>query len=173
MELLVFYFFAALVLGGGVFILFTKNLMYAALALFVTFLGIAALYVYAFADFLAVAQIMIYVGGVLVLILFGIMLTNATRSVDSEQTNRIRVQSGSRITALLLSSAFFVAIFLMIGASNYQLIDSAVTRSTSVRLIGTQLMTSHLLPFEIAAVLLLVVLIGAAYIAFNRNTSNV
>ena len=76
MAIAAFYGFSALAIGAALTILFTRNVMYAALCLFIALLGVAALYVLAGADFLAITQLLIYVGGVLVLLIFGVMLTH-------------------------------------------------------------------------------------------------
>ena len=73
---IVFYFFAVLTVGSAAVVVFARSLIRSAFALLFTFFGVAALYAYAGADFLAATQMVIYVGGILVLILFGIMLTH-------------------------------------------------------------------------------------------------
>ena len=71
-----FWFISALTIISAFFVVSSKSLLYSAYSLLVTFLGITALYVFLWADFLAVVQVVVYVGGILVLIIFGIMLTN-------------------------------------------------------------------------------------------------
>src|SRR5690606_28039474 len=85
-----FYFFACITVLSALMVLWTKNVLYAAFSLIITFMGVAAMYVFAGADFIAVAQILIYVGGILVLIIFGVMLTNRLlgQSVNTESHNR-------------------------------------------------------------------------------------
>jgi len=72
----VFYCFAVVTVGSAAVVVFSKNLIRSAFALLFTFFGVAALYAFAGADFLAAAQMVIYVGGILVLLLFGVMLTH-------------------------------------------------------------------------------------------------
>src|ERR1700740_2768416 len=102
---LIFYFFAALTILCAGAIIFIKNVLYCALCLLGCFLGIAALYVFAFADFLAVTQIMIYIGGVLVLLIFGIMLTRrltGDKSIKTESRNVfVGIISGAGLFGLL------------------------------------------------------------------------
>src|SRR5690554_4683717 len=86
---MLFYIFAALAVVSGAYMVLTRNLLYAGFALLLTLLSVAAIYVLLFADFVAVTQLMVYVGGVLVLILFGIMLSSRVhnKSVLSENVN--------------------------------------------------------------------------------------
>jgi NADH:ubiquinone oxidoreductase subunit 6 (subunit J) len=170
MEAVAFYGFSALAILSGLFILFTKNLLYAAFALFLAFLGVAALYVLAGADFLGVSQIMIYVGGVLVLLIFGIMLTqDKKKSIDPFRSNKVEVLMNRKVWGGLLGGAFFVVLVSVIFSADFRLTGEVINTKSTIRTIGVELMTSHLLPFEITAILLLVALVGAAYLAMNRN----
>jgi NADH:ubiquinone oxidoreductase subunit 6 (subunit J) len=168
-EAICFYGFAGMALLSAIFILFSDNLIYAAFALFLSFLGIAALYVLAGADFLAVTQIMVYVGGILVLLIFGIMLTQKRKSVSSSSPNKVTFITGRALWGAFISLSTFGALAYICLTSNFVLTGPAQPRYSTVRTIGVALMTSHLLPFEIAAILLLVALIGAAYLALHRN----
>jgi NADH:ubiquinone oxidoreductase subunit 6 (subunit J) len=162
-----FYGFAALTLVSGLFILFTKNVLYAGFALLATFLGVAALYVFAGADFLAVTQLLIYVGGVLVLILFGIMLTNRTADQDyiySENRNlTVGILSAGSLLAILVA-VILKAKFSSLAWMQKTTVASKMEASTLNR-IGENLMTDYVLPFEVAGLILMVALMGAAFIA--------
>jgi NADH:ubiquinone oxidoreductase subunit 6 (subunit J) len=98
---IIFYIFGAITIGGAFVTAFAKNIVYAAFALLFTFFGIAGLYVMANADFLAVTQLLVYVGGILILLIFGVMLTSRIGSVD------IRVNTGSRWVAGILAMGLF------------------------------------------------------------------
>ncbi len=172
MELAVFYFFAFLALGSAVFILLTKNLMYAAFALFLSLVGVAGLFVLSGADFLAITQLMVYVGGILVLIIFGIMLTRTPdKTDDSQSANRILLPGRRQFWGLALSITFFLVLIATITQATFRLSGAPIKSRSTIKTLGVELMTSHLLPFEIAGILLLVALIGAAYLALNRNPS--
>ena len=172
MEVAAFYLFSFLAIVSAGFVLFTKNLIYSAFALFLVFLGVAALFVLAGADFLGVAQIMIYVGGILVLLIFGIMLTQkAGHSVDSSKHNRVDIAIGRKFWGALVATVLAGVLMKVIYTAEFKMAGEAVNRKSTIKTIGVELMTSHLLPFEIAAILLLVALIGAAYLALNRNPS--
>ena len=160
-----FYSFAALTLAAALVILFTRNLLYAAFSLIFCFLGVAAIYVLSGADFLGVTQIIVYVGGVLILLIFGVMLTN-------------RVSAGGVLTDLhnqfwgyLLPAGLLVLLLSTLGQLG--LPDWAVraaergqvVQNSTVEPIGIQLMTQYVLAFELVGVLLLLALIGAALLA--------
>ena len=173
MEATAFYSFSILAIASALFILFSRNLIYAAFALFMAFLGIAALYVLAGADFLAVTQIMVYVGGILVLLIFGIMLTQKTnKEAISSTPNRVEVPLTRIIWGFLVGSGAFVFLSYIILSSQFKMTGNIISSKSTIQTIGVELMTSHLLPFEIAAILLLVALIGAAYLALNRNPAS-
>jgi NADH:ubiquinone oxidoreductase subunit 6 (subunit J) len=170
MEAAAFYSFSILAIASALFILFSRNLIYGAFALFLTFLGVAALYVLAGADFLAVTQIMVYVGGILVLLIFGIMLTQkANNNTVSHTPNKVEVLPSREIAGFLVGSGLFVFLGYIILDARFVMQGEVISSNSTIRTIGVELMTSHLLPFEIAAILLLVALVGAAYLALNRN----
>ena len=79
---ILFYMFAVITLGSACIVVFSRNIVRSAFALLFAFFGVAALYVFLLADFIAVTQLLIYVGGILVLILFAVMLTNRQINVD-------------------------------------------------------------------------------------------
>ena len=170
MELVVFYSFAGLSVLSALFILFSKNLIYSAFALFIAFLGVSAMYVFAGADFLAVTQIMIYVGGILVLLMFGIMLTQKTaHKTTSTSPNQVLVLMKREFWGFLTGVGLFTFLTYVIVGANFSLVDHQTTNKSTIPQIGFELMTSYLLPFELAAILLLMALVGAAYLALNRN----
>jgi NADH-quinone oxidoreductase subunit J len=173
MEAAAFYGFSAIAILAALFILFSKNLIYGAFALFLTFLGVAALFVLAGADFLGVSQIMIYVGGILVLLIFGIMLTQkAVKNSDPTRHNRVEVAITRRVWGAVTGLIVIVVLFKIIFSANFRMAGTAVENRSTIKTIGVELMTSHLLPFEITAILLLVALVGAAFLAMNRNPAS-
>lgn len=170
---LAFFGFAFLTLGGALAVLFTRNVLYGAFYLLLTLLGVAGLFVLASADFLAVAQIMIYVGGVLVLIIFGVMLTGKTTSTAgenrSQQPNHILTRHRSWLVTLLVAGTLFGALYSILVRPDYVLLNRPAVWQTSVDTIGKQLMTEYVVPFEIAGILLLAALVGAAYLSYPRK----
>jgi NADH-quinone oxidoreductase subunit J len=147
-------------------ILLTKNILYAALCLLLALLGIAGLFAVAGADFLAVSQIVIYIGGILVLLLFGIMLTIRASGQTAPQTQSRQGLWGGLLGAGLLG---ILTKFILETGHQYkgQIQGQGITHSTGATL-GINLMTDYLLPFEVIAILLLIALIGASLIAGKR-----
>ena len=149
-----FWFIALLTVASAMMVVMSKSLLYSAYSLLVTFLGVTALYVFLWADFLAVVQVVVYVGGILVLIIFGIMLTNKISSVNISHTS---VQK--RMGALVILGFIGVLGFMIYNTPWIQLANSEPADTT--RSIGNLLMIDYLLPFEAASFLLLGALIGA------------
>ena len=168
--LIFFYLFCILsVLAAGSMLL-TKNVLYAAFGLLVTLLSIAAIFVILLADFVAVAQLMIYVGGVLILILFGVMLSNQVqgRAVQSESVN---IWSGGLVASAMLAGLVYLILTAdyLLPASTQPLVASADATKTSIISIGIRLITNFALPFEVASLILLIALMGAAYISTEEK----
>ena len=164
---LVFYFFAALTVSSALFILFTKNVLHAVLSLLAVFLGVSAMYVFAGAEFLAITQLVIYVGGVLVLMLFGVMLTNRESGALFPLS-----KNNYFIPGILAGSSIF-GILSYILIRNQSVFSRHPTtlvldKNASLKLIGISLMTEYVLVFEVMGVLLLIALIGAAFIAGRK-----
>ncbi len=174
---LTFYSFAALTLGGALAVLLTRNVMYAAFFLLLTLLGVAGLFVLASADFLAVAQIMIYVGGVLVLVIFGVMLTHkpdTKTNAESQQPNRVpslNRLSNSWVVTVLVASGIFVTLYSLLSRSSFVLLQQPIGWESTVTWVGMQLMTEYLVPFELVGILLLAALVGATHLA-GRKTAD-
>lgn len=166
-QQVIFYIFAALTALSALLILFTRNVLHAAFLLIICFLGVAAVYVFAGADFVAITQVMVYVGGILVLMIFGVMLTNkiSGQAVTTQTYHRFwGGMIGASVFSLLLYG------IIKANVSSLQWIAKAqssgeVVKESTIQLIGIKLMSEYILPFEVAAVLLLIALIGAAYIA--------
>jgi len=154
-----FYLFAVITLGAGAVVVFSRQIVYSAFALLFAFFGVAGLYVLLTADFLAVTQLLIYVGAILVLLLFGVMLT--TRVVDVE----MRSGTINVFPALILVGALAAALLVVFWTTDWRILAEVRIPENTAPGIGIQLLTTYLLPFEIASVVLLVALIGAAMIA--------
>jgi NADH-quinone oxidoreductase subunit J len=155
---IVFWLFVVLTIIASLMVVLSKNLVYASMALLVTLLGVAAMYVFLWADFLAGTQVMIYIGGILILLLFGIMLTQKITSVRISHTN---VQRG---VGALIVIVIFAGLAWMVKITPWLRNPSQEPQQT-VHEIGILLMTDYLLPFEVASILLLGALIGAALLA--------
>lgn len=159
-----FYLFAAITVVSAIFVVFLKNLTRAVFSLMFTFFGVAGLYLSLHADFLAATQVLIYVGGVLVLLLFGIMLTQKKVEVDI-RTGRIQFLPS------LIAMAFLFGFLVVLICNTPWHIQGPAQFQESTSGIGTLLMTEFLLPFEAASILLLAALVGAVSIARVRRES--
>ena len=168
---MLFYIFAILAILSGAYMVVTRNLLYAGFSLLVTLLSIAGIYVLLFADFIAVTQLMVYVGGVLVLILFGIMLSSRVqdKSVLSENVNTVWGPLVSALTLLGLSYTILKADIQNLPWLQMAETDVLGQQKSTVQSIGILLMTDFVIPFEVASLLLLIALIGAAYIATDKQ----
>lgn len=149
------------VLSAGVVVL-SNQLIYSAVALLFTLFGVAGIYVFLWADFMAGVQLLVYVGGILVLIIFGIMLTNRITSVRLSQTN---VQQG--VGGVVVIWLFLLISFVVLKTPWFQV--DAVEPIGTVYGVGTLLMTKYVLPFEAISLLLLGALIGAALLSRKEN----
>jgi NADH:ubiquinone oxidoreductase subunit 6 (subunit J) len=161
-QSLIFYFFETLTALSAIGILFVKNVFKGVLLLLVCLLSLAGIYVLAFAEFVAVTQIMIYAGGVVVVIIFGIMLTSKISGIA------LKVDNANVFAGLI--SAFSLFALLVNFLSQFSGKTNMLQPEDSVSLTGMALMTNMLLPFELAGILLLIALIGAAIISTESKT---
>jgi NADH-quinone oxidoreductase subunit J len=156
---IIFYVFALITLGSACVVVFSRNIVRAAFSLLFSFFGVAGIYVFLLADFIAITQLLIYVGGIMVLILFGVMLTSRQINVDSK-SDPIQTLPAAVIAASV--AGILLGIFWSV---EWRIHPSSQVSENTAPQIGKLLLTDFLLPFEIASVLLLVALIGAAMIA--------
>ncbi len=156
----VFWGLALLTVASAAGVAFSRNIVYASFSLLGTFLGVSGLYVFLSADFLAVAQVLIYVGGVLVLILFAVMLTSHLQVVkfSNPAMGLLPATLASVATTALLVFVSIAAPWR--GGPN----PNRPLQATSETL-GDLLLNKYLLPFEVASVVLLATLIGAVVVA--------
>jgi NADH-quinone oxidoreductase subunit J len=161
-EQIVFYSFAVLMIASAMVVVYGKNLIYSAFALLATFFGVAVLYVLLGADFLAGAQLLIYVGGILILLLFGVMLTHRIYNMD------LKTETFQVVPGALVSLIVFVTLVTVVYKTPWKQVGVVVEGPTTEP-IGRLLLTQYVLPFEVASVLLLVALIGAAMIVRGRT----
>ena len=154
----VFYLVAILTVGSAFMVAFSRNIIYSAFSLLGTFAGVAGIYVFLGADFVAGVQLLIYVGGILVLILFAVMLTH--RITDVEITNR----AAGRIPALIITGLFIYLLIQTVRETPWVKVKETVYQPTTAK-IGDLFLESYLLPFELASLVLLAALIGAVVLS--------
>lgn len=164
---IVFLVIAAATLGSALLVVTTRNLVHAALWLIGALFGVAGVYVLLSAGFLAVAQVVIYIGAIAILIIFAVMMTRRLTKESGPQVNR------NWWMAVLVSGLLFAGISWMLttwdGFSTQ--VTTAVDANASLEMLGRALVTpnEYVLPFELASVLLLAAMIGAIMVAWERS----
>ena len=159
-----FYLIAATMVIGGILVITRKNAVHSALALILTLLAQAALYLMLYAPFVAGVQIILYAGGIMVLFLFVIMLVNIDRAEKERAFNKQWVVGS--IAALALGG-LFISVYAK-GKAIFPVNPRPGAEGQNTQLIGNMLYGQYMFPFEIASLLLLVAIIGAVVMAKKR-----
>lgn len=163
-EEIFFWFFGGVALLSALGIIFCRNVIHGALLLVLTLLSLAAIFILFGAEFLAVVQILVYAGGIVVLMVFGIMLTKRQEDGNLKTSNQYLV------SAILIGGLVMYLLVRIVGKLNVPNAEIE-THSNQVQNIGIHLMTTNLIAFELIAYLLLVVLVGAAFLAKLKATT--
>jgi NADH-quinone oxidoreductase subunit J len=170
-DAILFYIFAALVLGGAILTITRRSAVHSAISLIVSLVGVAGLYLLQQAEFLFAVQIVLYVGGIMVLFLFVIMLVNLDQAAKERQFSRAWPVG----LAAALAVAAEVGYFLYRGSSAFHVAEAgpasaaaAASALGNTEMIADSLFSEYLLPFEIASILLLVAVVGAVVMAKRR-----
>ena len=150
-SLVLFYIAGALTLGGALAVVLTRNIVYAAFALLVALIGVAGVFLLAFAEFLALVQVLIYGGAIVIVILFALMLT---RLEDFQHLTDNRQWPFAAIMALAIFGLLAAAI---VGTS----VRTSERQGIAFETLGETLFVEWAVPFEVASLVLLVALIGA------------
>ena len=165
-QAIAFYTLSAFILGFAVMVVTTKDTVHSVLFLVLDFLFVAALYVLLGAEFLAVIQILVYAGGIVVLYLFVVMLVNLKRPPEAHQDPHRHTKLGLGLAAAVLGE---LAVITAYGYARPAptLVEAAAAAPVTgnTQQVGWLLYTSYLIPFEIASMLLLVAMIGAIVLA--------
>jgi NADH-quinone oxidoreductase subunit J len=157
----VFWVFAILTVGSAAVVVLARNLIYNAFALLFTLFGVAGLFVLLGADFLAAAQLLVYVGGITVLLLFGVMLTH--RIYDLE----LRTETHNMLSGIFVAVGLFTIVATVAFKTRWPTAERPPAPTTDE--IGRMFLGNYLLAFEAASILLLVALIGAAMIVRRKK----
>jgi NADH-quinone oxidoreductase subunit J len=164
-EAIAFYTLAALILGFAVLVISARETVHSVLFLVLDFLCVAALYVLLHAQFLAVIQVLVYVGGIVVLYLFVVMLVNLKRLPEARLDPRRRGRLGFVLSALGLAELAAIVAWGHAVPSSGGAAAGPGLGPDNVEQIGRLLYTDYLIPFEVASMLLLVAMIGAIVLA--------
>jgi len=167
-DTVLFHLFALLVLGGGILTITRRNAVHSAVSLIVSLLGVAGLYLLQQAEFLFAVQIVLYVGGIMVLFLFVIMLVNLDQAAKERQFNRQWLVALAAVAAVGAEVAFFI----YKGKDSFHFQETAAAilppGMGNTQVLGDSLFSEYLLPFELASVLLLVAVVGSVVMAKKR-----
>ena len=156
-EPLLFWTFAAVCVTGGLMAVLLPRIVHAVFSLFLCFVGVAAIYALAGADFLAIVQLVIYVGGVIILFSFGILLTGRASTTLGPKEVR------NRPFGVAVAAALFLVLMSAISAGGFKAGAVAAGEPTAEG-IGKLLLGEYIIAFEFASVLLLMALVGAAFL---------
>jgi len=159
-----FYLFAAIMVIGGIMVITRKNPVHSALALIVTLLAQASIYLMLYAPFVAGVQVILYAGGIMVLFLFVIMLVSIDRSMKERTFNSQRVVGVIAATAL---GGLFMAVYVH-GKNIFPEGVPAIVEGDNTQKVASLLYGQYMFSFEIASLLLLVAIIGAVVMAKKR-----
>jgi NADH-quinone oxidoreductase subunit J len=162
MEMVIFWVLAAVAVGAGLGVVAQRSAVRSALSLLVHSCCLAGLYILLNAQFVALVQVLIYAGAVVVLFLFVVMLLGVERAEELPDVHRVQQIVGGLLAVLLLAGLAWA--FLAAG----QAPEAAPGQAGSARAIGAALLTGYAVPFEMAAILLLVAIVGAIVLAKSR-----
>ncbi len=154
----IFYAVAALTIGSAAIVAFSRNIVYSTFALLGAFMGVVGVYVMLAADFVAMVQLLVYVGGILVLTIFAVMLTQGISDVTV--SNRVVGAAPAIVTIVLVGVVMIVAIFRTPWHT-----ATVPTAAPTTYGIGNAFLGDYVLPFEVASLVLLAALVGAIVIS--------
>lgn len=165
LSAVLFYLFAIMSAASALGVVVSRNIVRTAVCLLFTLVGVAGLYFLLSAEFLAAVQLVVYAGGTLILIVFGVMLTSKS------PFSRFEPKLVEIVVALSIGSILLVALIAAIVRTTFA--NNAIEPGGyPVDKLGQTLLGDYLVPFELSSVLLLVVMIGAAYLAKGRRREN-
>jgi len=165
MPLLIFGGLAAVSILGSAIAATAPKIVHAAFGLMAAFFGVAGLYAMLGADFVALSQVIVYVGGILVLLVFGVLLTGRTQTALGME------KAPQRTFAIIAGGVIFLGLMLAIGGTDWHAVEDPGEPQPTTAAIGRAFLDpdQYLIPFEVASVLLLAALVGAAYLARRRR----
>jgi NADH:ubiquinone oxidoreductase subunit 6 (subunit J) len=164
MNIALFYLFGLMTGASAIGVVACRNIVRAAVCLLFTLAGVAGLYFLLNAEFLAAVQLVVYTGGILILIIFGVMLTSTS------PFSRFEPKPGEVVIALSAGLLLLTALVLVAVRTPFPISENAGASYTSIDSFGQSLLGDYVVPFELASVLLLVIMIGAAFIARGRRS---
>lgn len=164
-ESILFYVLAACILGFGVLVVAARNTVHGVLCLVANFLCVAVVYVMLAAEFLAVIQVLVYAGGIVVLYLFVVMLVNLRRPPGTTPDRRRQSRLGFALAAVLLAEVSAILVYSARHPARAVAPPAAGQAGGNTEIVGALLYTDYLVPFELVSMLLLVAMVGAILLA--------
>lgn len=163
MEIVAFFLFSFITILCAVMVIIARKLIYKAYFLLFSLLGIAAIFVLGRADFVAASQIMIYAGGILILIVFSLLFTGETHqeTLPFSKFSLLKIFAPTLLASLGIIWLLQQVDFQQLHKTNVATIAPS-QNFTTIKIIGTELLTNYLVPLEFVGILLLVVLAGVA-----------
>lgn len=177
-ESLLFYAFATMAIVAALLLVNIRNTARALFLLFIVLFAMAGLYLFALADFIAITQILVYVGGVLILMIFAFMLSNKELLNDLQSTSKQFISLPSWQALILVFAFLGIMVYSYISWSQHmpQWILQSEARGTiilptdnNIKALGFKFMTQYVLPFEVISVFLMMALIGAAHLSRKED----
>ena len=159
---LIWMFFAAIAIASCLVIATSKNILHCAFALLFALISVCAFYMFLGADFLAITQVVVYVGGILVLVLFGVMMTHRL------QARTLREEIVQPVASFSAAAIVLTLTLLVIRKQTWPVVELQESVPTT-RELGRAFLTSHLFPFEFVSLLLLVAMMGAALLSREKK----
>ncbi len=158
-EAVLFYLFAATTIVSALGVCTCKNVVRMAVWLFCTLSSVAVMYFLLAAPFLGAVQLIVYVGGTLILLIFGVMLTGKSPWL------RFDIKRGEMIASGVVCLSLFIALSMLLARADWSTSATGVKAGVTVEEIGRVLLSKYVVPFEAAGVLLFIVMVGAAHLA--------
>jgi NADH-quinone oxidoreductase subunit J len=165
LEPVVFYLLAALIVGLGVLVVTARDTVHCVLFLVANFLCVAMVFVMLGAEFLAVIQVLVYAGGIVVLYLFVVMLVNLRAAPDGPADSRRHSRIGFALAAIMLAEVSGILVYSAARPAAAPAAVPAAMAGGNTEVVGMLLYTDYLVPFELASMLLLVAMVGAILLA--------
>ena len=161
-ESIIFYFLSAVIVASSIFVVRSKNVFHSALWLVAALMGVAGIYAMLAADFLFAVQLMVYAGGIMVILLFVILLSNTPKDWEGSQFNEKSWAAG-------LFGLFLIAV-VVTNLHNWSFTDKVVPPEATTGKLGELLLNDMVLPFEVVALVLVVALVGAIYFSSRKSS---
>ena len=158
-----FYLFAVMTGGSAICVVASRNIVRTAVYLLFALIGVTGIYFLLAAEFLDAVQLVVYVGGTLILIVFGVMLTSKS------PFSRFQPKRGEVVASICIGAVLLVSLIVAILRTGFPTSANAGADGYPIAPLGQALLGDYLVPFELASVILLVVMIGAAYLAKRRQ----